>query len=108
MAFDDLANVLRRVREVCLDAYAHQDLPFEKLVEELKPERDQSRNPLFQVMFVLQNATRTIAPMAGISIEPIEIESTRSLFDLSLFLRERDGRFIGFIVAAIQQVRKNT
>jgi amino acid adenylation domain-containing protein len=89
-------ELLGRVREACLDAYAHQDLPFEKLVQELQPERDQSRNPLFQVMFVLQNATRPFAGTAGLRIEPIEFEMTRSLFDLSLFLRERGGTFIGY------------
>jgi amino acid adenylation domain-containing protein len=88
-------ELLCRVREVCLAAYEHQDLPFEKLVQELQPERDQSRNPLFQVMFVLQNATRGISPLEGMRIEPIEFETGRSLFDLSLYLRERDGKFIG-------------
>lgn len=88
-------ELLFRVREVCLAAYEHQDFPFEKLVQELQPERDQSRNPLFQVMFGLQNATGGILPVEGLRIEPIEFETGRSLFDLSLFLRERNGKFIG-------------
>ena len=88
-------ELLGRVREVCLGAYAHQDLPFEKLVQELQPERDPSRNPLFQVMFALQNATRPFSGVPGLRIEPIEREKTRSQFDLSLFLRERDGKYIG-------------
>jgi len=89
-------ELLSRVRDVCLGAYSNQDLPFEKLVQELQPDRDQSRNPLFQIMFVLQNATRPLSDFAGIHTEPIEIDTGRSQCDLSLFLRERDGRLMGY------------
>ena len=74
----------------------HQDLPFEKLVEELQPERDLSRNPLFQVMFVLQNTPRPFPQPAGLSIERVDVLTATSPFDLSLYLRERDGKLIGF------------
>ena len=90
-------DLLSRTKDTCVAADANQDLPFEKLVQELQPERDQSRNPLFQVMFVLQNATRPFTGIPGLRIEPIEIATTRSPFDLSLFLRERDGKYIGYI-----------
>jgi amino acid adenylation domain-containing protein len=90
------SELLLRIRDMCLGAYAHQDLPFEKLVQELQPERDLSRNPLFQVIFVLQNATRPFTEFPGLRVELIASEANRSLFDLSLFLRERDGRFIGY------------
>jgi amino acid adenylation domain-containing protein len=90
-------ELLFRVRETCLAAFEHQDLPFEKLVQELQPERDPSRNPMFQVMFALQNATRPFSGISGLQISPVETEVTRSPFDLSLFLRERDGKYIGNI-----------
>ena len=90
------SELLLRVRDICVAAHANQDLPFEKLVLELQPERDLSRNPLFQVMFVLQNATSPFTDFSGLRVEPIEIETTHSPFDLSFFLRERNGKFIGY------------
>ena len=72
------------MRETALGAYAHQDLPFEKLVEELQPARDLSRTPLFQVMFALQNApAHGAARSPGMTVSPLEVESGTAKFDLT-------------------------
>src|SRR5262249_13434503 len=83
-------ELVRRVREVTLEAYAHQDMPFEKLVEALRPRRDLSCSPLFQVMFVLQNASMGKLELPGLTLTPVEIESVTAKFDLTLFMRETD------------------
>ena len=77
-------ELLRRVREVCLAAYANQDLPFERLVEELHLARDLSRNPLFQVMFVLQNASLQPVELPGLSLSPVEVDTGTTHFDLTM------------------------
>ena len=78
-------ELLERVRETALDAYVHQDLPFEKLVEELKPERDTSRAPLIQTMFVFQNAPGDTLDLPGVTMSRFRLDGgTISEFDLIL------------------------
>ena len=91
--FEDL---LGRVRKVMIGAYANQDLPFEKLVEELQPERDVNYNPLFQVAFSLQNTPRASLELPGLLITPFELESTRAVFDLRLEVVETGSGLEGF------------
>ncbi|MEH1900561.1 MAG: amino acid adenylation domain-containing protein [Nostoc sp.] len=89
-------ELLRRIREVTLDAYAHQDLPFEQLVEELQLERNLSYTPLFQVMFVLHNVPVEVLKLPNLSLSPMEIEPETSLFDLTVYLTETEQGMIGY------------
>ncbi len=91
-------TLLGRVREIALNAYSHQDLPFEKLVEELQPDRDLSRNPLVQVSFALQNAPRTNIDLADVTLDtyPLPIRFTR--FDLEVHLWEEAGSLRGSLL----------
>ncbi|HEY6186967.1 MAG TPA: amino acid adenylation domain-containing protein, partial [Pyrinomonadaceae bacterium] len=88
-------EVLGRVREAALGAYAHQDVPFEMLVEELEPERDMSRTPLFQVMFVLQNAPQEAVELSGVELNSMQVESGTAKFDMTLSLTEAGGHLQG-------------
>ncbi|MGH9899603.1 MAG: non-ribosomal peptide synthetase, partial [Pyrinomonadaceae bacterium] len=82
---------------VSLAAYAHQDLPFERLVEELQPERDQNRQPIFQVSFAFQNARREGLQLEGLELSLVEPEIETAKFDLGLWLQETRDGFIGNI-----------
>ncbi|HEX8472730.1 MAG TPA: amino acid adenylation domain-containing protein, partial [Pyrinomonadaceae bacterium] len=84
----DFRELLERVREMTLGAYAHQDVPFEKLVEELAPKREMSHAPLFQVMFTLQNAPRESLQLPGLTLAQVEVETGAAMFDLSLSIEE--------------------
>lgn len=83
-------ELLRRVREVAVGAYAHQDLPFDKLVAELQPERILNRTPLFQTMFVLQNAPPARLRLPGLEVTPTGIEDSTTKFDLMLVIQPSD------------------
>ncbi len=87
-------ELLKRCREVALGAYLHQDVPFEKLVEELQPERDLSHSPIFQVVFVLQNAPLGGLDLPGVSLETLPADNATAKFDLTLNLQEAED-FIG-------------
>jgi amino acid adenylation domain-containing protein len=89
------AELLKRVREVALGAYAHQDLPFELLVEELQPQRNLSHTPLFQVMFVLQNAPMSALELPNLTLSLLEGDGATAKFDLTLDMTETRSGLIG-------------
>jgi amino acid adenylation domain-containing protein len=92
-----LAEFLEQVKGVTLGAYDHQDAPFEKVVEALQPERSLSRNPLFQVGFVLQNAPRSDLALPGLRVTVEDIADEPAIFDLTLLLEERGDEISGIV-----------
>jgi amino acid adenylation domain-containing protein len=84
----DFGEMLRRVREVTLDAYTHQDLPFERLVQEIQPKRDLKRTPLFQALMVFHNNLKTTAELPELTLTSMGIAKQRSNFDLTLWVTE--------------------
>jgi amino acid adenylation domain-containing protein len=90
-------ELLGRVRETALGAYAHQDVPFEKLVEELSPERDLGRSPLFQVKLVLQNAPRAEVGPLGVAMSRFGLDHASAKFDLTLVLHDGQERLSGAV-----------
>lgn len=88
-------ELLHRVRDVTLEAYTHQDLPFEQLVEALQPQRSLSYTPLFQVMFALQNAPMSEIELSGLTFSAIENNTETAQFDLTLSMQETEEGLTG-------------
>ncbi|MFB2896610.1 amino acid adenylation domain-containing protein [Aerosakkonemataceae cyanobacterium BLCC-F50] len=88
-------ELLTRIRDVAMDAYTHQDLPFELLVETLQPERNLSHTPLFQVMFVLQNAPMSDIKLTGLTMSYLPTENATAKFDLTLSMDNRTTGLVG-------------
>jgi hypothetical protein len=82
------SELLKQVQTTALDAYAHQDLPFDKLVDALQPSRDMSHSPVFQVQFMLQNAPASAEPVQGLELSGLEFEYGTAKFDLTLAMGE--------------------
>ncbi|MEH1955410.1 condensation domain-containing protein [Nostoc sp.] len=93
-AFSDF---LQRVRKVCLEAYAHQDLPFEKLVSALNPKRDLNQTPLFQVKFILQNAPIHSLEVSNLTLASLDLENPVGRVDLLLELTDTEQGIVGLL-----------
>ncbi|HYN21699.1 MAG TPA: condensation domain-containing protein, partial [Thermoanaerobaculia bacterium] len=94
LSFDEL---LAKGQRGTIDAFAHQEIPFEKIVEELQPERSLAHSPLFQVLFAFQNNPRRTMDLPGLEVSAIQSGGGTAKFDLSLSLAERNGRVVGGI-----------
>ncbi|MFG1882363.1 amino acid adenylation domain-containing protein [Micromonospora sp. NPDC049102] len=90
-------SLLHDVRDAVVDAHEHRDVPFERLVEELRPARDLSRNPLFQAMFTVQDEETAPFELPGCVVEPVPVGTGTVKFDVELVLTRRDGRLAGFV-----------
>ncbi|GAA3816002.1 hypothetical protein GCM10022226_40930 [Sphaerisporangium flaviroseum] len=90
-------ELLARVRRVCVEAYAHQQVPFERLVAHLRPERDLSRTPVFQVMLALQSGPAPALDLDGVEAAPYPMDNGTAQHDLSLWLRDEPGRITGHV-----------
>ncbi len=99
-------ELLGRTRERALAAYAHQDLPFEKLVEELQPERSLAHSPLFQVLFTLQNAPAAALDLPGLTLAPAEAQSGAAKLDLALVLGETPAGIRGSLRVQPRPLRR--
>ncbi len=101
-------ELLGRVREGLLESYAHQEVPFPKIVHDLQPERSATHNPIVQVLFVMQNIPRVKRELAGLQIEGFEVPVTTSKFDMAVFVAERPDELLGYWVYSTELFEQAT
>ena len=104
----DFRELLRRVRSTALDAFQHQDVPFENVVEDLHPTRDLSHQPIFQIAFVLLPPADTVPSFAGATAVPFTVPVTTAKFDLTLFIEETPGGMRAMMEYAADQFEAAT
>jgi non-ribosomal peptide synthetase component F len=88
-------DLLAQVKKVALEAYAYQELPFDKLIEDLQPERSAGRAPIVQVSFGLQNALKSYLELPGLTLSELDFELEAGRYDLTLWMFEVDGQLRG-------------
>lgn len=104
----DILDALKRVRDVALGAYAHQDLPLEKLVEELHPERSLSHTPLFQVVLALHDDPLRCVEIPGMALSHVPVHTGTSKFDLLMNVWEEGGHLVGALEYSTELFHANT
>ena len=85
-------TLLERVRELCLDAYTHQEMPFEKIVEELRPPRDPGHNPIFDILFNVADSSERVLTLTGCKVTKLTQSNPDAKFDVVLHAPEVDGK----------------
>ena len=101
-------ELLRNVRETVLEAYAHQDVPFEKVVDEFDTGRSLNRSPLFQVLVVLQNAPQPVTGLPELALQPVYEDHRTAKFDLTITVEETEGKLSGYIEYATELFDRST
>jgi acyl carrier protein len=101
-------ELLARVRDGLLESYAHQEVPFPKVVQVVQPERSATHNPIVQVLFVMQNTPRARRELAGLRVDPFEVPVTTSKFDMAVFVGERPDGLVGYWVYSTELFEQAT
>lgn len=101
-------EIVGRVREGLLESYAHQEVPFPKIVQDLQPERSATHNPIVQVLFVMQNVPGAKRELAGLQLEPFEVQVVTSKFDMAVFVAERQEELSGYWIYSTELFDQST